>query len=149
MKEFSLRPKNEFLIEAEWQHIYRLTERWKSDLLFLSDEVTFSENLLGKFFLSYSKEESERIIHQILDNLKQIDKKRTELSEKLNTHLKQIEELIEYPNSHDAQIFRREHVRLEEELEILTDEFKSVKSELFKITERVLEDDKYRHLLNK
>lgn len=149
MKEFSLRPKSEFLNTAEWQHIYRLTEQWKSDLLFLADELHFAENLLGKYFLSFSKDENENEIHQILNKLKSAEKIQIELTSKINKHLHNIEELIEFSNSHDAQVFRKEHAVLEEELEEFSDKFRLVKSELFEITENMLEEDKFRHLLSK
>jgi hypothetical protein len=148
MKEFRIRPKNDYLHTASWEDIYALSEHWLADLEFFKDELNFLDTLVGKYFLLMIKKESVDKIHTIATNISGLLKEQKVLNEKINKHLKDLSLLMENAFNTSEQWFRNDHVELEERLTEFTINFRNIKREIFKITEGVLENQKLQHLLN-
>ncbi len=148
MKEFRLRPKKDYLHTASWEEIYALSEHWLTDLEFFKDELNFLDILVGKYFLLMLKKENVDKIHNITSNISGLIKEQQVLNEKINKHLKDLSLLMENAFNTSEQWFRNDHVDLEERLTEFTANFRSIKKEIFNITEHVIANQKLQHLLN-
>ena len=49
MKDFRIRPKDNYINEASWEQLYVLTEHWKSDLVFYHKDLRFLHLLIDKY----------------------------------------------------------------------------------------------------
>lgn len=148
MKEFRVRPNNEFLHTASWQEIYALTDHWRSDLKFYSDELTFLDHLIGKYFIWLIKKESVSEVQTLVQHLSDMNKHQKVLNEKIKKHLSDLQLLMENAFNQEEDWFRKEHVQLENELAEHLKQFRDLKKRIFTITEHVLESDKLLHLLH-
>lgn len=140
MKEFRNRPKGEFLMEAKWEELYALTQHWRSDLEFYSEDIDFLNRLVDKYFIWINDERNIASVREIQDNLRRIRIKCRDLLDKTQKHLNQIGSLIE-EESADSRIFRLEHEHLEGEIADFVKAFRENRREVFKITEYIVENE--------
>lgn len=145
--ELRIRPKSDYLHNASCEDLYLLTEFWKSEIEFYRIESRFLRMLVDKYFIWLIKDGNIEKVQSLSNKLSKITKHKKELFEKMNLHLKHLEELIENPFSHDETEFRDEHSKLEDEFTEFVKNFKTVKQEIFVSAEHVIEDEKLHHLL--
>ncbi|WP_299107635.1 hypothetical protein [uncultured Winogradskyella sp.] len=138
MNDFRYRPKDKYIQQADWQKLYVLTDHWKSDLLFYNDDLRFLHHLIDKYFLWISKKENIDMVEEIEVNLLKIDKQCALLSERVNTHLHHLKELIDNPFVFVSEKFRDEHELLEDDLAQFLKDFRDNRKEIFKITEYIV-----------
>ena len=148
MKELRLRPKANYFEEADWEELYVLGEHWKSDLEFYNDELTFLNHLIGKYFVWLIKDDHIQQVEKTSAKLSKLQQRRTDISQLINKHLAHIEGFIENPFTHNEQDFRKEHQKLEDNIVSFVKDFKTLKKEIFSITEKVLEAEKLNHLIS-
>jgi hypothetical protein len=147
--EQRIRPKGDFLNRATWTELYTLTEHWSSDLDFYLIELHFLRDLINKYFIWLSNDENiENVQHQ-KDMVIKMEKRLTEVSDKIKKHLGHLEELMENAFTQDEQIFRDEHALLEDQIVEFTKSFRNLKKEVFVSTSRVLEEEHLNHLIDK
>lgn len=147
ISELRVRPKSDYLKTASWDEFYILTEHWQSDMEFYRDELRFLKNLLVKYFVWLTKEENVSDVHDMVTRLDNLDRKRDDISEKIQLHLHDIELLIENAFSHDEQKFRDDQSQLEEDIAQFVKDVRKAKNEVFKLAEYVIESEKLEHLL--
>lgn len=145
--ELRTRPKSDYLHKASFEDLYILTEHWKSDIEFYRDESRFLRILVDKYFIWLIKDGNIEKVQLLSNKLSKIIEQKKGLYNKLNLHLKHLEELIDNPFSHDENVFRDDHEKLENELTEFIRNFKAIKKEVFSMTEHVIEDEKLHHLL--
>lgn len=148
MDTFRLRPKDNYINEALWEDLYVLTEHWKSDFDFYNDELLFLSKLVGKYFIWLVNDKNIKVVESLSADLSLLTKENETLSNLCLKHLRHIEEFIENPFSHDIEKFKAEHEKLEDNIVQFVKKIKSLKKEIFKVTERVIEEEKLSHLLS-
>jgi hypothetical protein len=147
MKDFIMRPKNNFLHTASWEEIYALTEHWLKELEFFKEEISFLDTLVGKYYILLAEKESIDHIQQLSRSVSDLIKEQNVLSEKTKKHLKDLGLLMENAFSNTGEWFRSEHTKLEDDLTGFTKQFRKIKQEIFEATEQVLKSQKLHHLL--
>lgn len=145
--DLRLRPNNNYLHTATWQELYALTEHWLSDVAFFGDEVRFLSDLVGKYFIWLTRQESMMTVQRMVTRLNAFARTQKEIADRIKRHLKDLGVLMDGIDREDAKNFRFEHARLEEDLAELARVFRSVKKEVFTITEHVVESEKLQNLL--
>lgn len=148
MNEFRNRPKDDYILEADWSKLYVLTEHWKSDLLFYKDDLTFLHHLIDKYFLYLSKRENIDRVQEIEVNLLKVDKQCASLLEKTTKHLMHLAELMDNPFAYDSHKFREEHANLEDRLAQFVKDFRKNRKEVFTITEHIIDGEELVRQLN-
>ncbi|GAA0759698.1 hypothetical protein [Psychroflexus lacisalsi] len=138
MNAFGKRPKGNFISEANWQGLYVLTEHWKSDVSFYSEDLNFLHHLIDKYFLKISKRENIDKVLEIEINLLKVDKQCVSLLSKINQHLHHLAELIDDSSTLDSHQFRLEHEGLEDNFAQFVKDFRNQRREVFKITEYLI-----------
>lgn len=147
MENLRMRPKSDYMHTASLDELYVLTEHWKNELDFFKDEIHFLKDLIGKYFIMLTKQESIDKVQEDVGRLHNLTVRVDALEDKCKKHMDQIEQLQENPFSHDEQKFRNDHLLLEEELAKFVNDARDEKRVLFKVTEHVIEDEKLQHLL--
>lgn len=147
MNEMRIRPKSDYLKTASWDQLYVLTEHWKSNLDFYTDELRFLNKLVSKYFIWMTKEDNISNVQKMVVELKSLQKELEEVKTTVKKHMEHIGLFMENPFSHDEQKFRDEHVLLEDTIAEFVNSFKKAKREVFQITEHVIESEKLQHLL--
>lgn len=145
--DLRIRPKSNYLAEADWQELYQLTEYWKRDVRFYEDELNFLLRLTDRYFLFFVDDEKIWRMQIMVKKLNEAIKKQENLARKIRVHLAYLAGLAENPFAHDAYAFREEHIRLEDELANFTLYVREAKREVFALTEEVMQAEKFRHLL--
>lgn len=138
---------SEVPLVPEWKSMFVIAEHWKSDLVFFLDEINFFKMLIDKYFLSLIDEEHINGTRHLAKGLSQLEKKRHELENEVTTHLKQLTELIQNPFAHDSQVSRSLHQKLEGSIVDFVKNFKSLKKEVFILSEGAMESERAKHLL--
>tara|TARA_R110002049_G_scaffold83389_7_gene212142 strand:+ start:29027 stop:29485 length:459 start_codon:yes stop_codon:yes gene_type:complete len=148
MNDFRYRPKDKYIQQADWQKLYVLTEHWKSDLLFYTDDLRFLHHLIDKYFLWISKKENIDMVQEIEVNLLKIDKQCALLLQRVDSHLHHLSELIDNPFVYVSDKFRDEHESLEDDLAQFVKDFRDNRKGIFKITERIVKGEELEQQLS-
>lgn len=145
--EFRTRPKSNYLLNAEWQELHILTTHWKSDMDFFKDELRFINVLFDKYFTALVDKNNIGRTKEVAVNLANVQDRWDALAQRINKHLEHIQQLMMNPAATDASDFRIEHGVLEDDLSEFTKMFRSVKNEIFQLTERIAKTEKAKHLI--
>jgi len=145
--EFRTRPKSNYLLDAEWQELHALTLHWQSDMTFFGDELRFVNLLIDKYFNALVDKDNIAITKDVVAKLSHIKLTHESLYQKVLKHLKHIENLMVNPFAVEASAFRDEHATLEDELVAFVKSFRDIKHNLFQLTDRIIKDEKQKHLI--
>lgn len=142
-----VRPKSDYLQKAEWSEIYVLAKHWQSDMDFYRDELRFLRNLVDKYFIWLIRDENIAQVQNMTSKLAEASQQHEQLNEKLKEHLKLLEGLISKSSTINKGEFREKHIELEDHITDFFKTFRSLKKEVFAITEHVVSEEKLKHLL--
>jgi len=145
--EMRIRPKSDYLHQADLKALYVLTEHWKSDISFFRDELRFLKNLVDKYFIWLINDDNIRETQSVVNDLSAAGKELQKVSIGIEEHLHQLEKLMENSFPHDEQVFRDEHAELEDAMADITQVFRLLKMQVFELTERIMQEEKIRQLL--
>ncbi len=145
--DFRIRPKSDYLHTASWEELYILTKHWLSDMNFFKDEMQFLNNLIGRYFIWMAEKDNFHEAQVITAKIIELDKTEEALSAAIKKHKADLALLMEKAFTNENESFRREHVKLEDDLAKFTDTFRKVKKEVFDFSEKAIENDKLHHLL--
>jgi hypothetical protein len=146
--ELRTRPKSNYLHSAEWEELHVLTSHWQSDIAFFEDELRFIDVLFDKYFNSLIDPENIVRTKAIATSLSQLNSGRENLTSRIAGHLHHIKELMTNTSTQDAATFRQEHSRLEDDLTEFVKSFRTVKQEIFQLTEGIVRTEKAKHLIS-
>jgi len=138
MDELRLRPHSNYLITAPWQELYLLTKRWKSDLTFYNYEINFFIGLVDKNFIWITDKENIIQVQHLVNILKHLSKEREILDRNITKHLNYLRLFLKNEYSHDQQLFRADHIDLENKLVLFSKSLRATKKDVFTISEQIL-----------
>lgn len=148
MEELRIRPKSDYIHTATWQELYLLTKHWKSDIKFSNFEVNFFKGLIDKYFDWLTDNENINQVQHLVNILKHLANELEIIDKDITKHLNYIRLFIENEFSHDEQVFRAEHIILEDKLVVFNKALRETKREVFALTEKVIDNEKSEHLLD-
>ncbi len=124
------------------QQMYIATHHWLDDMLFFDDEARFLNLLLAKYFTVLLHDEYINRIQLINDNLKRVVVHKQIIKDEVLTHQNNLNNTLKNNTPHREDFLNLEHDRLEEEIKDMHRRFKNVKSDIFRITELTLMNNK-------
>lgn len=136
-------------VENEWKRLFKATEQWQSDLGFFADELQFFRSLIDKHFMRLIREEHRDLTKQTVDRMGKVENRRHNLEQKVSRHLIHMSNLIRDPFPHDAHAYREEHAKLEAAMADFVKDSRNLKTEIFGLARRVMDEEKTNHLLNR
>ncbi len=134
--------------ESDLRKIYSVTENWRSDSKFFADELQFFRSLLDKYFMKLIEAKNVEATKATVTKLTKLENKRVIFEQKVDRHFNHIASLVENPFSHDAQVYREEHAKLELALSDFQKDFKEMKKEIFQLAKQIMDAEKTSHLLS-
>jgi len=114
---------------------------------FYKDELHFLRNLVGKYFIWLTSEENMAHTQNAANKLHQAEESRGRIASDIQNHLRHLEEMIDGAYKGDEREFRNEHALLEDRIAAFLKTFRTLKNEVFALTEHVIESEKLQHLL--
>lgn len=136
-------------VENEWKGLFRSTEHWQSDLGFFADELQFFRSLIDKHFMRLIREEHRDLTKETVGKMGKVENRRHNLEQKVRRHLFHMSNLIGDPFPHDAHAYLEEHAKLEAAMADFVKDSRRLKTEIFGLARRVMDEEKTNHLLNK
>lgn len=146
MMELRPVPKEERLTKLQWENLYVLTNHWISDLEFYKDELRFLRNLINRYFKWLVQDENIARVEALTERLTRLNIQQREISDRVHKHLSKLRILAEYSPEMNRD-FRDSHSSIEEQLATFVKSFRSLKKEVFALTEEVTESENLRHHL--
>jgi hypothetical protein len=135
------RPKGQYIQEASWQDLYKLTEEWKNNLEFQLFEIEFLQNLIKRYFVELLDQENLDELRELQKDLYQYENQSKLLLENIDVHLNHIVKVIDEPFTFDASVFRREHELLEDDTSVFLIKHNTMKLTAFKMVKDSLQNE--------
>ena len=141
MINYRNRPKGQYIQEASWQDLYKLTEEWKNNLDFQLFEIEFLQNLIKTYFVELLDQENLDELRELQKDLYQYENQSKLLLENVDVHLSHIVKVIDEPFTFDASAFRQEHELLEDNTSALLIKHNTMKLTAFKMVKDSLQNE--------
>lgn len=138
MENYRLRPKSNYLHEASIADLYTLSEKWLSDIEFYKLELIFLQKLVKEHFILLTKDQKSDMINALLKKIKNEIDRYTDLKSDIKAQLKKVTLLMENPFSMDEQVFRDEHLELENNIVNFKTGEQILKSYVFENIEKIM-----------
>ncbi|MCG9971669.1 hypothetical protein [Christiangramia crocea] len=139
---FRSRPKDDYILETNWEELYVLTRHWVSNLEFYKDDLKFFRHLIDKYFIWINEKEHQVKAESIRNGVIKLTRQSNDLIKETLKHLGHIKDIMEDPFTHDSQRFREEHQGLEDKISEFIKSCRTQRRELFSITEHIVENDR-------
>lgn len=146
--EARIRPKSDYLHQASWEELYVLTNHWRSDLDFYSDELKFLMNLIDRYSIWLTNDDNIRRVEKVKLRVAVIRDFKEDLLHGILKHMSHIKEMIVNPFCHDEMEFRNEHAELEEDFTDFFKAHRAIKKEVFSLTGIIMETEEVNGLLH-
>jgi hypothetical protein len=136
---FKLSANDKFNHQADWQELYDITKRWKTDLALYKQDVRLLKLVVETYF-SDDFEDKTRNMEIVKNNyLLHLKTYCHTLIEQTNNHLNCLTDLIENPFHEDYDQFKKQHKYLKADIGNFLKLLRRMREEFFKITEHYLQ----------
>lgn len=135
-------------IVNSWQSMFVVTEHWKSDVKFFSDEVVFFKILLDKYFICLVDEKNIAETRLLISHLTTFEVRRVSLERDIALHLLQLTNLNQNPFAQNGQNSNEKHATLETVMADFVKEFRQLKTEVFGLAKKMINAEKTQPLLS-
>jgi hypothetical protein len=135
--ETRIRPKDDYLHQAGFEHLHALTGHWKSDLEFHEQELRFLIKWIKDYKIWLGQDEDAAEMESLNRKLSEMFHEAVNLRERVQRHLGHLEELMENAFAHDERLFRDEHVLLEDDFTAFMKSYRDLKRILFESAHEV------------
>lgn len=134
--------------ENLWPSLYAVTQHWQSDVKFFEDELSFFRLLIDKHLALLIDSKNIEQTRTMVSHVVNLEKDRISLAEKISLYIEHITRLIENPFAQNTQGHKEDHGKLENDFAAFVKKFRAVKSEVFKLTERIIHSEKVKRLID-
>ena len=130
------------------QSLYAITRHWHSDTIFFTDEISFFRLLIDKHLALMIDPKNINQTRDMLAHLAEIERELTSLQDLIDQHLKHLAKAVEKAYAEKLPNLKEEHGRIEIDFQDYVKKFRAVKREVYKLTERVIQSDKARRMID-
>jgi hypothetical protein len=145
--EYRLRPKSNFVNEANWQSLHSLSLHWQSDMIFYLGELRFLRKLVDKYFIWLLEDDSLEATLAQLKRMSKSENQAADIVTYIKKHIKHIEKELKHPLVQNDKPFRDEHSELEDLIAAFVRDFRLLKQKVFDLTDDVLVEEKVKNLM--
>lgn len=131
-----------------WQSFYALAQHWLSDLKFFEHELNFFRTLIDKNLSLLIDAKNIDKTRTMVSHLISLEKDREKLHQHVLKHAQHITLLVGNAFAQDAQKVKEEHAEIEVSVAEFLKTFRAIKSEVFKLTERVVHSEKAKRMVD-
>jgi hypothetical protein len=123
-------------------HLHEEVTEWIKELEFIQDEYDFLTHLLSSHFLELSSKDSYEAAKKKIQLLGDMNTRREELSEFINTYDKKIATLTETNHPEGLYGILKEHTAMKSDVESFVLNFKYLKKKIFRVIKDILKSQK-------
>ena len=131
----------------QWGELYILAENWQSDLEFYRDDLRFLHHLVDKYFIWITKSENLELVRELMLQVQQLERKCKELIEQVMAHKSDLSKFSKGPTSKTMEESAEEHQAIHSEIATFVKNFRSNRTEVFRITEYVIDSEELSGLI--
>lgn len=128
--------------------MHQVSKQWLSELNFIKDEQLFFDDLIKSYTLQLIDSKHFQESKKIVDRLSQLQKKTDLLIEVVKTHKNGLQIMldgIDQPKKEDT--YKKEHRALVKEENDFTQNYRTLKTDVFNLVKEVLKEGKQKRLL--
>lgn len=129
-----------------WEDLYICGETWEDELLFEKDEIRFLHDLVSKHLLSIIAAGDYKKVQELSNRLTSLSLRTDDLLKKIKQHLSTLSVLME--GVFEDEEIMDNHQSLQKFVHRYVRDIRQMKSEAFKLIERVVRSEKFQHLLS-
>ncbi len=147
MKSDSLKNSNPKLVSLE--ELHQESRNWLSAVAFWKDEIRFMRNLIVKNFVYFFSNDHKGSLEALVNKISEIDETRLNVlkSEVIN-HEKNLSDHLKYNTELDMQNFRIEHANISKHFNLFLNNYRLIKSELFRLSENAMKEKDIKRLVS-
>lgn len=123
------------------------SSHWISEMQFFSDEQKFFKNALTNFTLAVLEGHKLEEVRKLVIKISASEKEQKTLLHRLKLHKKDLEKIMENPNTTEEVNCRKEHFALLLNIRLFKKNFRKLKKDLFQILIAVLKIQNQRVLI--
>ena len=132
----------------QWEDLYILAEHWESDLRFYSDDLRFLHHLVDKYFIWITKSENLELVRELMLQILHLEKECKELLEKVLAHKSELSQFSMEGREVSIAETGDHHRKLRSEISDFVKGFRSNRTEVFRITEYVIDSEELSGLMS-
>jgi hypothetical protein len=142
MSNYRSRPKGNYIQEAGWKDLLKLTKNWKSDLVFYKYDLKFLEQIIDVHFVKLLLSEDLNELRELQKDIKLSIIQCEILLKRIPIHLSHLTSLVKDNDIYDSYVFRSEHEKFEDDISECIDSLRVIRIMTFSMIKDVLEEEK-------
>ena len=142
MDSFRTRPETDFIHKADWEELFILSRHLKRDVEFYVEDLNFLNRLINKYAIWVNEDENLQEVKQVQFDLHKLIKKGGSLVERLQGHMHKLTDTMMKKGTTDPDDLRKRHESMEKEISQFVNNFRRIKKEVFRISEKVIGAEK-------
>ena len=147
MKSISL--KKRLLDQFTIQELHEESKIWLSTIAFWKDEVKFMHHLINENFVYFLSNDEKGSLNALLKKITEIEKNKLDtLKTKVIHHEKTLSNYLQYGKELDEEKFKNDHENISKEFDFFQNNYRLVKSEIFRFAENVLKKKDIKQILS-
>ncbi|MGB7842947.1 MAG: hypothetical protein WBL21_09165 [Salinimicrobium sp.] len=142
MDSFRTRPETDFIHKADWEGLFILSRHLKRDVEFYVEDLNFLNRLINKYAIWVNEDENLQEVKLVQFDLHKLIKKGGSLVERLQGHMHKLTDTMMKKGTTDPDDLRKRHESMEKEISQFVNNFRRIKKEVFRISEKVIGAEK-------
>ena len=134
---------------ASLEVLHQESRNWLSTVAFWKDEVRFMHNLIVKNFIFFFSNDQKGSLDALVKKITEIEEtKLNVLKAEVVNHEKRLSDHLKYQVDLDLQDFRTEHTGITEHFNLFQNNYRMLKSELFRLAESAMKEKDMKRLVS-
>ena len=125
----------------QWGELYIIAEHWQSDLEFYRDDLRFLHHLVDKYFIWITKSENLELVRELMFQLVNLEKDCKDLISKVQDHRSELSKFSREMEHKSMEEVAEYHGQLHTKISEFVKGFRQNRTEVFRITEYIIDSE--------
>lgn len=147
MTQANIHEKGSPVSSDQWGEMYILTEHWESDLKFYRDDLRFLHHLVDKYFIWITKSENLELVRELMLQVLQLEKDCKQLLDNVQAHKTELSKFSTDNHGQSIEEAVEHHRDLRTSISNFVKSFRTNRTEVFRITEYIIDSEELSGLM--